>query len=516
MKDKFRYVNEIKFKDRTYAIFDNDGYKVFLRKLETEDFDESTDIGKSIKSTKLVYTDLDEFKELNRIFNHKLKLINAMIEESKSEDEDEEQGNDLEEHLEVDLEKGKLYRFPIRVYNNGEFISLAQAIEETGFGIARKQNEMDIDEENAIIEETFDNEEELFNSKKIEVEQTTNGEYRIKSIKANPKYADSVFIEDIQEFSKISGINSPSYDDLREAVVDNQGIKDKFKNVILEGLNNLEKDRFNIDFSVLYYNLRRLKVIEMDFGIISFITGNKATIATFNPTDGQIIVKFEKWEDISPERLQEIKYTFLHEVLGHGSTEAYVENNFRSISYSLITPIEDTEGQLATVDIINYGDAFREAVADLIALKAVDGGKEILTYKPFFMELEILLKVLDYSEEDLIDKGVWGLKDEMIKAGISNPEKYIDKADTSKMSIATSYAVSEKYDLQGDIIEMLNQIIDNRIQNGISREDAILDIVNILDNEITFDYEDAFDNIIQPISTANIKKGIINEIEEKA
>ena len=152
----------------------------------------------------------------------------------------------------------------------------------------------------------------------------------------------------------------------------------------------------------------------------------------------------------------------------------------------------------------------------MIALKAVDGGKEILTYKPFFMELEILLKVLDYSEEDLIDKGVWGLKDEMIKAGISNPEKYIDKADTSKMSIATSYAVSEKYDLQGDIIEMLNQIIDNRIQNGISREDAILDIVNILDNEITFDYEDAFDNIIQPISTANIKKGIINEIEEKA
>ena len=182
MKDKFRYVNEIKFKDRTYAIFDNDGYKVFLRKLETEDFDESTDIGKSIKSTKLVYTDLDEFKELNRIFNHKLKLINAMIEESKSEDEEQEQGNDLEEHLEVDLEKDKLYRFPIRVYNNGEFISLAQAIEETGFGIARKQNEMDIDEENAIIEETFDNEEELFNSKKIEVEQTTNGEYRIKQI----------------------------------------------------------------------------------------------------------------------------------------------------------------------------------------------------------------------------------------------------------------------------------------------------------------------------------------------
>ena len=102
----------------------------------------------SIKFTKLVYTDIDEFKELNKIFNHKLKLINAMIEddaEDKSEEEDihhEESDNELEteeeefsENLEIQLEKGKYYRFPMRVYNNGEFISLAQAINETGFRI---------------------------------------------------------------------------------------------------------------------------------------------------------------------------------------------------------------------------------------------------------------------------------------------------------------------------------------------------------------------------------------------
>ena len=508
MKNKFRYVNEIKFKDRTYAIFDNDGYKVFLRKLETDDFSESSDIGNSIKSTKLVYTDIDEFKELNKIFNHKLKLINAMIEDSESEEEA------FGENLEVTLEKGKLYKFPIRVYNNGEFISLAQAIEETGFGIALKNNEVEFKDE--VEEKTYENEEELFSSKKIEVEKTANGEYRIKSIKENPKYADSVFIEDSQEFSTIAGIENPSYDDLREAISNNAKVKDKFKNLILEGINKLEESGFDIDFSVLYYNLKRLEVNEMDFGIIYFLTGNKATIATFNPTDGQIAVRYEKWEELSPEKLLETKYTFLHEVLGHGSTEAYVENNFRSLSYSLLTPIEDTEGQLATVDMINFGDAFREAVADLIAFKAIGGEKDILTYKPFFMELEILLKVLNYSEKELIDKGIWGLKEEMMKNGIDNPEKYIDRADTSKMSIATSYFVSEKYDLQGDIIEMLNQIIENKMSNGMSREDAILDIVNILDNEITLDYEDAFENIIEPISVANIKKGIINELEEKA
>ena len=507
MKNKFRYVNEIKFKDRTYAIFDNDGYKVFLRKLETEDFDDSSDIGNSIKSTKLVYTDIDEFKELNKIFNHKLKLINAMIEDSENAEEA------FEENLEVTLEKDKIYRFPIRVYNNGEFISLAQAIEETGFGIALKNNEVDFEE---VEEKTYENEDELFSSKKIEVEKTENGEYRIKSIKKNPKYADSVFIEDSQEFSTIVGIENPSYDDLREAISNNTKVIDKFKNLILEGINKLEESGLDIDFSVLCYNLKRLEVIEMDFGILCFLTGNKATTAAFNPTDGQIVVKSEKWDELTPEKLLELKYTFLHEVLGHGSTEAYVENNFRSLSYSLLTPIEDTEGQLATVDMINFGDAFREAVADLIAYKAMGGGKEILTYKPFLMELEILLKVLDYSEKELIDKGIWGLKEEMIKNGISNPEKYIDRADTSKMSIATSYFVSDKYDLQGDIIEMLNLIIDNKISNGSSREDAILDIVNILDNEITLDYEDAFENIIEPISVANIKKGIINELEEKA
>lgn len=506
MKNKFRYVNEIKFEDRTYAIFDNGGYKVFLRKLETEDFDESVDLGNLIKSTKLVYTDLDEFKELNKIFNHKLKLINAMLEDGDMED------GEIEENLDITLEKGKVYRFPVRVYNNGEFISLAQAIEATGCGIALKQDEIEIENE----EEKFETEEDLFTSKKIEVERTSNGEYRIKSIKENPKYVDSVFIENNQEFSEIAGINNPSYADLKEAVSNNTRIQDKFKETLIEGLTKLEESSFDIDFSVLYYNLKRLEVIEMDLGTIDFNTGNSATTATFNPIDGQVVVRFENWEELSQEELLKIKYTFLHEALGHGSTEAYVENNLRSISYSLVTPIEDTDGKLVTIDMINYGDAFREAMADLIAIKAIGGEKEVLTYKPFFMELEILLKVLKYSEKDLIDKGVWGLKDEMMKNGISNPEKYIDRADTAKMSIATSYIVSEKYDLQGDIIEMLNQIIDNRISNGSSREDAILDIVNILDNEITLDYEDAFENIILPIGIANIKKGIINEIEEKA
>ena len=524
MKNKFRYVNEIKFKDRTYAIFDNDGYKVFLRKLETDDFDESVELGNSIKFTKLVYTDIDEFKELNKIFNHKLKLINAMIEddaEDKSEEEDihhEESDNELEteeeefsENLEIQLEKGKYYRFPMRVYNNGEFISLAQAINETGFGIATKKN-MNYEEDNEVNEEFFNSEEELFNSKKIEVEEAENGEFRIKAIKQNPRYIDSVFVENSNEFSLLTGITNPSYDDLRDVVNENTNISDKFKDVLIEGLNHLELNDFDIDFSVLYYNLSRLKVIEMDFGIINFLNGNKTTIATFNPTDGQIAIKFANWDEIDEDELQKLKYTFLHEVLGHGSTEAYVDNNFRSLAYSLVTPIEDTEGKLATIDMINCGDAFKEAIADIIAFKAIDGNKELITYKPFFMELEILLKILNYSEKDLLDFGVWGLKNEMSKQGIENPEKYIDRIDTAKMSIATSYSVSDKFDIQGDIIEMINQIVSKRIDEGQSREDIILDIVSILDNQITFDHENSFDSIILPISISEIKTGIINEL----
>ena len=98
----------------------------------------------------------------------------------------------------------------------------------------------------------------------------------------------------------------------------------------------------------------------------------------------------------------------------------------------------------------------------------------------------------------------------MSKQGIENPEKYIDRIDTAKMSIATSYSVSDKFDIQGDIIEMLNQIISKKIEEGESREDLILDIVSILDNQITFDYENSFDSIILPIAIADIKAGIIN------
>ena len=100
----------------------------------------------------------------------------------------------------------------------------------------------------------------------------------------------------------------------------------------------------------------------------------------------------------------------------------------------------------------------------------------------------------------------------MSKQGIEDPEKYIDRIDTAKMSIATSYEVSEKFDIQGDIIEMLNQIIAKKIKDGVSREDIVLDIVSILDNEITFDYEYSFNSVLLPISVADIKKGIINEL----
>ena len=523
MKNKFRYVNEIKFKDRTYAIFDNEGYKVFLRKLETDDFDESVDLGNSIKSTKLVYTDIDEFTELNKIFNHKLKLINAMIEddseakETHFDEEDDEADvedadfdeDDFSESLEIKLEKGKYYRFPMRVYRNGEFISLAQAIEETGFGIARKE---DAEFEENGEEVFYDSATELFSSKKIEVEAVDNGEYRIKAIKQNPRYIDSVFVENANEFSLITGIINPSYDDLRDAVSANINISEDFKDILLEGINNLELNEFDIDFSVLYYNLSRLQVVETDSGVLKFLNDNRSTIATFNPTDGQIAIKHANWDEIGDDEKQKIKYTFLHEVLGHGSTEAYVDNNYKSLAYSLVTPIEDLEGKLATIDMVNYGDAFKEGVADIIALKAIDANKDFITYKPFYMELEILLKVLNYSEKDLIDYGVWGLKNEMSKQGIEDPEKYIDRIDTAKMSIATSYEVSEKFDIQGDIIEMLNQIIAKKIKDGVSREDIVLDIVSILDNEITFDYEYSFNSVLLPISVADIKKGIINEL----
>ena len=506
MNNKFRYVNEIKFKDRTYAIFDNDGYKVFLRKLETDDFGESVDLGNSIKSTKLVYTDIDEFKELNKIFNHKLKLINSIIEENNAEE------NTFEDNLEIVLEKGKIYRFPVKIYDNGEFISLAQAIEETGFGIAPRDSNNNLED---ATEETYENEEELFSSKKIEVEKLENGEYRIKSIKENPKYEDSIFIENNQEFSQISGIENPTYDDLREAITNNENVGDRFKDILIEGINKLEENNFDIDYSVLFYNLKRLDIDEVDTE--TFVeSGN--VIANFNPADGKVTIKHEDWDELSSEELLKKKYMILHEVLGHGTTEAYVENNFKSIVYSLVTPIENSDGMLATVDMINYGDAFREATADLIALNAIDSDKdkEIIAYKPFFMELEILLRVLDFKARDFIDGGIWGLKDEMKKNGIANPEKYIDSADTAKMSVTIGFCFSEKSDLQGDIIEMLNQIIDNKISEGCSREDAILNLVSILDNEITLDYEDEFENFISPISIANIKKGIINELEEKA
>ena len=251
-----------------------------------------------------------------------------------------------------------------------------------------------------------------------------------------------------KEFGQYIGSSNVTYDDIRNTL-SSIDIEDKYKNIILEGINNLEANGFNMSLDVLNYNLNHLKIEHADS-----LDKETATVAAeFNPVNSTVTVTDNKVDGV------EFEYIFLHEILGHGMTDAYVEDSKIYCTDSMpACLIEDNEYKGNEV----LGDSFKEALAEIIASTAsntkVNDNSSMYTVPMY--GLLLLLKTNKISVVDYADNGVYYLIDKMKKNNLGKDINYIKCLDDKLNRIAFLNMDNNDYTLEDMTVGYLMDYYD--------------------------------------------------------
>jgi hypothetical protein len=213
------------------------------------------------------------------------------------------------------------------------------------------------------------------------------------------------------QFKQYIGGQVVTWNDIRKTISESK-FDDYHKNLLLQGISNLEKEKFNIDLSVLNYNIKNTKLIYSD----DFKEKSEGYFDCFEHT---INIK----KTISNQKHHNI--VFLHEMLGHGSTEAYIPEN--KIYCSIDTPTYIiNDGQVFGTSL--FGESFTEAMAQIIAIIAT--GKQICKEYRSGYDLtmqELIMMCLDNNIElhEYANNGVQCLKEKLKNKEIKNYMNYI-------------------------------------------------------------------------------------------
>lgn len=261
--EKYRLVATIKYKENKFQILSNvQCQKYFLKILD---------------DGALIYPTLEEFDELNKIFNVNNNLMYMINKDKRGENNNSK--------------KSKYISLIPKIIHKGVLISLATALMLTGCSKSI--------EANSISDET--SKDNIF-----------YGEILSEDISVLRYYKGVTYCKDIEEFKKYIDIDvkNPTFEDLKNAIRKNENIDDIYKEWLYTGIDNLESSRINMDLTILYYNLNRIKIIEVSLDEIKE-DYPPAAVAYFNCIDG--IVGVNK-EIVNP-------FEIYHEVLGHGMTQ---------------------------------------------------------------------------------------------------------------------------------------------------------------------------------------------------
>lgn len=365
-----------------------------------------------------------------------------------------------------------------------------------------------------VIEETVDNEK-----KENEEEKTENlpigyylsnwgyacGELKEDTYIINKDVnQDKVYCYNLDDFRNYVENKHPTFDEVKEAVIQNENINGKYQEWLLAGLDNLEQNENNLDLVVLYQNIRRLQIIEKSG---DEIYNEERAKAYFEPSSSSVTLDKE---NISNQE-------FCHEVLGHGATEIALKQGNQTIVSSLEvkTLFIDIENQIYKED--SFGSAFREAAADMISGVA-SGGYLTTSYNLYVEQLRIYSSFLDYNLSDYISGGPLGLIEEMKKIEIQNPYSYIQAADKI-LNTMDIKGVEEIYSSQYNLKKFILEYAEYEMKNGIEMEDVKEKVESVIDENgpqnihagglMFIDYlssEDLKEDVIDALDNLNIEK----------
>ena len=262
-----------------------------------------------------------------------------------------------------------------------------------------------------------------------------------------------------------------SFDDVRNSLNNNPNIEDNIKSIILKGIDNLEKNNFNMDLTVLNYNLSNLKLeyVAKDTDLIVEV------LAKFEAIDNTIYINPSAKDD---ELFEDI---LIHEVLGHGSNIAYLNKDggiYCSPTISNIM-IEDHDYILGNVVI---GKTYEEGLAEYIRYKATNKKIDPNTTSysvPLYMLL-FMCKSCNLSLEDYANNGVEILIDKLQENNLGSVVHFIELLDI-EFNYSAFADVEVGWEYNDILYQYLIVYINKKYNDGFGK-DAIIKNINSLCN----------------------------------
>ena len=396
-KEKFKYLYSFKYKDRNYIYLISKNYPFYF-----VEYNKETD--------SLDFPNIEVFKELyTKFYSNE---------------------NKLSFDLKVNFEKIKerlsdkdFYLTPL-VRTTSTLVSLALALTMCG---CQKTEEIpqSSDTPSSIVAEQDEYQElyEYFKKNNIDItlREYDDNEYIFVRHFVNSDNKHQITLKDFDEFRDFKNIDfTPTWSDVINAFQENKNIDDEKKNIILNGINNLQnsEELKGIDLSVLYANAKRMNLKYLSSKEMQEAVSRETVYAYFDTQTGTVYLPNDK-------PLEE--FEFIHEVLGHG-TLAYREETEESLivfdcTNHLMLPADNTYiGQ-------SLGIMVSEGGANMIARVATKDRSEPSFYELYEEELRVIAALCNVSLGELFNHKGISLYDLMYQNNINTPVEYIFKMD---------------------------------------------------------------------------------------
>ncbi len=322
--------------------------------------------------------------------------------------------------------------------------------------------------------------------------------YRIKKDCKN----NIIYCASLDEFKNYVDIKNPTFDDIRNLLAQNSNISGEYQEWLLEGINNLEENAPDLELVALYYNLKRISIVEKTTKEIVEKIGTSG--AYFKVETGEVV--------INPETVS--RYTLCHEILGHGISDIEIDSNGTTVHY-----MPNCKALYVNLDTAEYkgeniGLSLEEGKADLIsdiATNCTSGGP----YDAQAEQLRIFNEVTNTSLADFANNGVIGLINNMKKSDIDNPLIYISNVDclleaTRKINLD----IPTEYTIKHNIVEFFKDFADDKVENGTDKEEIKETISKVLahSNYIWINAGETF--VFDSVSVETLKQESLSNIDK--
>lgn len=477
--EEFKIVMQILYNENKYMVLLNSKHqKYFLRIL---------------CDNKFMYPTMEEFTELYNIFaNDKIK---------KKCYQKDFQVNESDSKF-----KHKKLKFEPKIILGKTLISLVTAISILGTGQSVKAewnnqeiiNKDKIQNQIDLIEKEADINQENSSNELITIEKFAPNEYKLLTGNSGK----DLYFDSVDEFSEYLDEKKPTYQEIENKILQDRNIPQKYKEILIDGLENLKETMPNLNLSVLNQHLNRgLKIVEKTGKEIAEQEG-KNSIASFDKLSSTIFINSK---NVNEE-------TLLHE-LAHAITGIIMNKNEKNIYTGTEAIIYFKEIE----DLQIYGSGFSEGIADIIASKAL-GDKEIQngSYEPISEQLEVMLNTTKMTPTDFVNKGTTIFIQKAKRMGIENVYHNINSCDMLCTALQEGMSITTELSVKQNLYDFLMEYATKQLEQGISKEKVVKSIDNAIFNT-TFSNIVVFENgkTVESFEMIDLRNEIINEIQNK-